>query len=170
VQADVLVLHHHAAGLQLAGHIEVLRQVERGRLQALAQVGLVAVRRERDAVHGADVHAGVALDAGALVEHRLHVAIEAALRFLEGGGGVEAQFHLDPDARQRLLRLRPRHPEPGVDEVSLSVAPLVDAHLLGHQVHGGSGRVRGSSPCSSLSIEIAASWPCATAVMMFFGP
>ena len=34
----------------------------------------------------------------------------------------------------------------------------------------GSGRARGSSPRQKASIEIAASWPCATAVMMFFGP
>jgi hypothetical protein len=42
-------------------------------------------------------------------EHRLHVAVQAALRLLEGGGGVEAQFDLDADAGQRLLG-RPRAP------------------------------------------------------------
>ena len=34
----------------------------------------------------------------------------------------------------------------------------------------GAGRWRMSSPASSFSTEIAASWPCATAQMMFFGP
>ena len=34
----------------------------------------------------------------------------------------------------------------------------------------GSGRSAMSSPLSSLSIDTAASWPCATAQMMFFGP
>ena len=34
----------------------------------------------------------------------------------------------------------------------------------------GSGRARGSSSPQKASIEIAASWPCATAVMMFLGP
>ena len=34
----------------------------------------------------------------------------------------------------------------------------------------GSGRSAMSSPLSILSIETAASWPCATAQMMFFGP
>ena len=34
----------------------------------------------------------------------------------------------------------------------------------------GSGRSVMSSPLSILSIETAASWPCATAQMMFFGP
>ena len=34
----------------------------------------------------------------------------------------------------------------------------------------GAGRCVTSSPCSRRSIEIAASWPCATAQMMFFGP
>ena len=37
-------------------------------------------------------------------------------------------------------------------------------------VIAGAGRSAMSSPCSILSIEIAASWPCATAQMMFFGP
>ena len=63
VQADVLVLDHHAAGLQRAADVQVLRQVRRRRLQARAQVGLVAVGGEGDAVHRADVDAGVALDA-----------------------------------------------------------------------------------------------------------
>ena len=34
----------------------------------------------------------------------------------------------------------------------------------------GGGRSRRSRPWQQASIEIAASWPCATAVMMFFGP
>ena len=34
----------------------------------------------------------------------------------------------------------------------------------------GAGRTAMSSPRHMRSIEIAASWPCATAQMMFFGP
>src|SRR4051812_21473143 len=65
VQAHVLVLHHHAPGLQLPRHVQVLRQVLRRRVQPRAQVRLLAVGRERDAVHRADIDAGVALDAQA---------------------------------------------------------------------------------------------------------
>jgi hypothetical protein len=50
------------------------------------------------------------------------------------------------------------------------VAPLVDAHLLADDVHLRRRPLLMSSPGRSLSIEIAASWPCATAQMMFFGP
>ena len=63
VQADVLVLGHDPAGLSGVGDVEVLRQVHRRRLQAVAQVILLAVGGEGDAVHRADVDAGVALDA-----------------------------------------------------------------------------------------------------------
>src|SRR4051812_19629674 len=68
VQAGVFVLHHHAHGLQRARDVEVLRRVLRRGAQPRAQVGLVAVLRERDAVHRADVDAGVALDAQAVGE------------------------------------------------------------------------------------------------------
>ena len=39
MQADVFVLHHHAAGLQRRADIEVLREVDRRRAQARAQLG-----------------------------------------------------------------------------------------------------------------------------------
>src|ERR1700709_2635957 len=83
VQADVLVLDHHAARLELARDVEVLRQIEGRRLQPRTQAGFVPRRRERDAVHRADVHGGVALDAGVAVEDRLHVAVQAAAGLLE---------------------------------------------------------------------------------------
>ena len=47
----------------VAGDVEVLGQVQRRRLQPGAQLGLVAVGGEGDAVHRADVDAGVAFDA-----------------------------------------------------------------------------------------------------------
>src|SRR3546814_5704470 len=50
VQADVLVLDHHAQRLQRLGHVEFLREVQRRRGQPRAQVGLVAVGGEGDAV------------------------------------------------------------------------------------------------------------------------
>ena len=102
VQAHVLVLGHDAAGLQLAGNVEVLREIDRRRLQARAQVGFLAVGGERDAVHRADVDAGIALDAQLVGEHRLHVAVEAALRLGERELAVEAELDFDLDvARAR---------------------------------------------------------------------
>ena len=52
------------------------------RVRRRAQVGFLAVRREADAVHRADVDAGIALDAQLGREHRLHVAVQAALGLL----------------------------------------------------------------------------------------
>src|SRR5437762_1541358 len=81
VQADVLVLDHDAAGLEVVGDVEVLREVHRRRLELPAQIRLFGVGRKDDAVHRADVDAGVALDAERAGEDGLHVAIETALRF-----------------------------------------------------------------------------------------
>ena len=64
-------------------------------MQPRAQVRFLAVRRERDAVHRADVDARVALDAQLVGEHRLHVAVEAALRLGERELGIEAELDLD---------------------------------------------------------------------------
>jgi hypothetical protein len=109
VQADVFVLDHHTAGLQRARHVEVLVGVACRGAQPGSQVGLGAVVGEGDAVGRADVDTGVALDALAGREYRLHVAVEAALRFLPGGGHVEAELDLDLDVAQRLVHVVPRH-------------------------------------------------------------
>ena len=69
-----------------------------------------------------------------LGEHGLHVAVQAAPRLLDGRGDVEAQFDLHLDAGQRLLGLGPWHLEALVVGGVVVVAPLVDAHLLRHQV------------------------------------
>jgi hypothetical protein len=46
VDAEVLVLDHDAAGLgQVLGHVDGLGQVQRGRLQLTAQLGLVPLGR-----------------------------------------------------------------------------------------------------------------------------
>jgi hypothetical protein len=81
VQADVLVLHHDATGRQVPRDVERLVEIRAPALSGgAAQIGLLAVLGEGDAVGGADVDAGVALDAGGFGEHRLHVAVQAALR------------------------------------------------------------------------------------------
>src|SRR6266498_18361 len=135
VQANVFVLHHHLAGLELARDVEILRGVLRRRHKARAQVRLLAVLREADAVHRADVHAGVALDAQLVGEHRLHVAVQAPLRFLEAGGRVEAELDLDLDVLQRDLLVLPGNNVALVGRDRVVVAPLVDAHLLAREVH-----------------------------------
>ncbi len=60
-----------------------------------AQIVFVAVARDGEALHRADVDAGVALDAARRGEDRLDIAVEAALHFARGLLGVEAQFHFD---------------------------------------------------------------------------
>ena len=84
MQADVLVLGHDAASLEAVGDVDVLGGVGGGRLEALAQLILRPVGCESDAIHRADVDAGVAFDAERGRENGLDVAIQAALGLLEG--------------------------------------------------------------------------------------
>src|SRR3989441_2423926 len=135
MQAHVLVLGHDAAGAQRSGHVDVLLEVVRRRAQPLPQLRFVAVVGERDAVHRADVHAGVALDAQLVGEHRLHVAVQAALRLLEPGHRVEAELDLDLDVLQSDLLVLPGHLVALVGRDRVVVAPLVDPHLLAREVH-----------------------------------
>src|SRR6266446_3805378 len=137
VQADVLVLRHDPAGLERAGDVEILGGIPRRRGEARAQVRLLAVLGEGDAVHRADVHAGVALDAQPVGEHRLHVAVQAPLRFLESGHRIEAELDLDLDVLQRDRLVLPGHLVALVGRDRIVVAPLVDAHLLAREVHDG---------------------------------
>ena len=106
MQAHILVLHHDAAGLQPVLHIEVLRQVDGRRLEPLAQIRFLAVRREGDAVHRADIDAGIAFDAELRGEHRLHVAIQAAMRLAERELDVVAELDLGLDVAQARLPCR----------------------------------------------------------------
>lgn len=135
MQADVLVLDHHAPGLEVAGDVKVLVRMRRGRLQALAQVAFLAVCREGDAVHRADVGAGIALDAERGREHGLHVAVQAAMRFAERELDVVAELDLGADVLQRDHLVAMRHLEALVDRDVVVIAPFVDAHLLRGDVH-----------------------------------
>src|SRR6266446_6671554 len=135
VQADVLVLRHDPAGLERAGDVEILGGIPRRRGEARAQVRLLAVLGEGDAVHRADVHAGVALDAQPVGEHRLHVAVQAPLGFLEAGHRVETELDLDLDVLQRDRLVLPGNLVALVGRDRVVVAPLVDAHLLAGEVY-----------------------------------
>ena len=83
-----------------------------GAVQARAQLGLLAVVRDGQAVDRADVDAGIALDAQLRGEHRLHVAVEAALHFLRGLLGGEAELDLDVELLEALLERHVRHQPP----------------------------------------------------------
>ena len=87
---------------QRVGHVEILGQVQRRRGQPGAQVLFRAVRRDGQAAGRADVHAGIALDAELLGEHRLDVAVEAALDLLRELLGREAELHLDVQLLEAL--------------------------------------------------------------------
>src|SRR5690606_8471600 len=135
MQAHVLVLRHDAAGVEGLGDVERLVGIQRRRVQALTQVRLLAVLGERDAIHRTDVDARVALDAQARAEHGLGIAVEAALRLLERRGRIEPLLDLDPDVLERHAHVVPGHLEALIERYVVVVAPLVDAHLLRHQVH-----------------------------------
>src|SRR3954466_8640066 len=60
MQAHVFVFGHDAAGLERGGYVDILREIFGGGFQARAQVLLLAVVRKRDAIHRADIDAGIA--------------------------------------------------------------------------------------------------------------
>jgi hypothetical protein len=172
MQADVLVLHHHAARLEVGRHVEILGAVQGRRGEAVAQLLFLAVGREGDAVHRADVDAGIAFDAEVRLEHRLDVAVEAALCLEEAQMLVEAELDLEPDIAQRLFGRGVRDLVAKVVRHVVVVRPLVDAHLLRRagSPSGGGGRLDVLAGAQAGGIETAASWPWATAQMMFLGP
>ena len=97
--------------LRLSGDVEVLGEILRRRLQPLPQLGFLAVRGEGDAVHRADVDAGVAFDAELAGEHGLHIAVEAALGLFQRQFEVIAELDLGLDVAQRHDLLAMRHPD-----------------------------------------------------------
>ena len=130
MQADVFILHHHAAGFQQIGNVQILREIQRRRGEMRAQRHLLVVAREGDAIHRTDVDAGIAFDADILAEHGFDIAIQATLRFGERGLRIEAEFDFDFYTFQRFLFFAPRHGVADVVGDVVVVAPLVDAHLL----------------------------------------
>ena len=128
---------HDAPGLEIVRDIEILREVVCRRRQALTQIRLLAVLREGDAIHRADVDAGVAFDAERRGEHRLHVAVQAALRFLEGERIVVPELDLCADVPQRHHFISHWHAIAPVGRNVVVVAPLVDAHLLADDLDRG---------------------------------
>src|SRR3954469_3261082 len=134
VDAHVLVLHHHAAGLlERRGHEQRLSGLRARRGQATLEHGLLVVANDRQAIGRADVDAGVAFDARRGVERRLHVAIEAALDF---GGRLlrrEPLLHLDGHLREPQRHLDVNHLLALHGVVVVAVGPLVQPHLGARQ-------------------------------------
>src|SRR5664279_4900986 len=109
MQTDVFVLYHHPPGLETIGDVEVLVEMRRGRLQPRPQIGFLAVLGKGDAVHRADVDAGIALDAQGWGEYRLDVAVQAAPRFAERQPDVISEFDFGADVFKRDHLVAMRH-------------------------------------------------------------
>ena len=103
------------------------------RRQAGAQFGLRAVLRDGEAIDRTDVDAGIALDAQLRGEHRLHVAIQAALHFERRLFGGKSEFHFDVDLLEALDQSDVRHEAPLDAVVLVLVRPFVHAHLAAGQ-------------------------------------
>ncbi len=96
---------------------------------------LRAVRRDGEAIDRTDVDAGVALDAQLRGEHRLHVAVQAALHLERRLFRGKSQLHLDVDFLEALDQSHMRH-EAALDAVIfVLVSPFVHAHLAAGQRH-----------------------------------
>src|SRR5260370_20390319 len=137
MQADILVLGHDFAGLEGVGDVKRLLAIGRRRLQAAAQVVLRSAGRERDAVQWADVDTSVALDAERTIEHRLDVAVQAALRLSVGKLAIESQLYLHLHVVEGDGLVSLRYAVALVVGDVVVVAPLVDAHLLADEADVG---------------------------------
>src|SRR5690606_8162138 len=130
VQADVFVFYQHALGGEVGGDIQILREVVGRCAQFLAQDRLLGIFGEGNALCGADVGTGIAFDTTRFGEYRLHVAVQAALGFLDGGFDIETELDLKLAIGERDLHFGVRHFVAPVVLDFAVIAPLVHAHLL----------------------------------------
>ena len=143
MNAEVLVLYHHARGvLQRRGDVKRLVRMLPRRLEPSRKLRFLAVLRNGQAVGRADVDAGITFDAEFCLEDGLHVAIEAPLHFLGGLLGVEPEFHFDADLLETFLEAHVRHEAALDGVVVVLVRPLVQAHLARGQVQRGRQALR----------------------------
>ena len=148
VQADVLVLDHDAAGLQRAGDVEVLRQVARRRAAA-------ASRRSASSPLAVKVMQSIG-QMSTQASHSMHslaVNTVCTSQFRQRCASCERELaRSKPSSTSTLMflqrdlgvaRAAPCSARSG--EIVVVVAPLVDAHLLRHQVHAAAAGARATS-------------------------
>src|SRR5215471_18079693 len=129
MQAEVLVLDHDPTGLDRLRDIDRLGEIERRRIERMAQFVFRRVSDKRDAVDRANVYASVALDAQGGGEYGLDVAVKAAFRFADGLHEIESELDFSRDVFQRHRVLDVRHLKPAIEGYVIVVGPLVNAHL-----------------------------------------
>ena len=114
-----------------AGSVQVRFTVANAEVvrQALAQLGLGAVRGHGQAVDRADIDARIAFDTQLGIEYRLHITIQAALDFCCGLLRGKAKLHFDIDFLEALLQVHVWHQAPLDRVVVVLVRPLVQAHF-----------------------------------------
>src|ERR1700686_1544509 len=133
--AETLVLDHDAPGLgQRRGYVQRLVEVPGGCHQSRAQIGLVTVLGDGQALHRADVDARVALDTERCREDGLNVAVETALHLARRLLGGEPHLHLGADALEPSGQLDVLHALARRGVVVVVVAPLGEPHLLADEV------------------------------------
>ncbi len=80
VDTNVLVFRHDARRFEAAGRTHrAPGQIQGRRRKPRAQIRLLAIPRDRQALHRANIYAGIAFDTAWARENRLHIAIQAAL-------------------------------------------------------------------------------------------
>src|SRR5258708_26910365 len=129
MQADVLILYHHPAGLEPVGDIERLVVMRRGRLQPRPQILFLAILGKADAIHRADVDAGIAFDTGGRGKYGLDIAIQAALGFAECELDVIAEFDLGADVPEPDHFFAVRHLVALVPRDIVFITPLLGPQL-----------------------------------------
>ena len=135
MQADVLVLHHDPSSLQIVGDIEILGMVLRWRTQPRPQFIFFPIRGEGDAIHRADIDAGIAFDAELAAEHRLHVAIQAAICFAQCEIEVVTEFDLRADVLQRHLLVAQRYAVAVIGRDFVMIGPFMNTQFLTLDLH-----------------------------------
>ena len=135
MQAYVFILHHDTVRSLARRYIEILREIQwQGLSGAAADLPLRSFMDKGDAGGGANVHAGIALDAFVFGEYRLHIAIEAALGFLETGRQIKAQLHFLFTVGEGLLLVGLGYDVALIVYHIAVIAPFMDAHFLADKI------------------------------------
>ena len=136
MDADILVLGHNPCGVgQGRRHVDILFQVDGRRREARAKIRFLAIRRDGEALNGADVNACIAFDTLGRNEYGLDIAVEAALHFPRCLFGVETEFHFDVELLESPRQIDVGHLLAMGGIVIVVVTPFANPHLLADQIH-----------------------------------